>query len=259
MAGPCNWSLTIDADCCPSWATLPVAQQTRAITYATNIMWAATGRRYGLCENVIRPCGLDRVCGSCGSWNSYSGFLRPFTVDSLWRNCGCGGLCDCAPLCQIKLPSPVANVSQVVVDGIIIAASSWRVDDNQWLVRTDGLCWPECQDYDVDVPAVGTLQVSYDRGDPIPDAVLDAASTLACEFAKACAGLPCRLPNRMTTLTRQGVTVSFVDIDRLLARGLTGIVEVDQIITAFNPYALKARPFVYSYDTAVRARTVTQA
>lgn len=257
-SGPCNWSLDIDETCCPSWATLPVAQQTRAITYATKIMWAATGRRYGLCENVIRPCGLDRRCGSCGSWNWYGGWMRPYILDGLWRNCGCECACDCKPRCQIKLPSPVAQVTEVLVDGIIVADTLWRVDDNQWLVRTDGNCWPECQNYNVDVPAVGTIQVTYDRGDPIPQDVLDAAATLACEFAKACAGLPCRLPNRMTSLTRQGVSVSFVDIDRLLARGLTGIVEVDQVIIANNPFGQKSRPFFYSYDTAVRARTVTQ-
>lgn len=256
--GPCNWTLTFDAECCPQWSTLTTAQQDRAIAYATKVMWAATGRRYGLCSNTIRPCGLDRMCGSCGAWNWYGGWMRPYILDGLWRNCGCECACDCKPRCQIKLPSPVAQVTQVMVDGVIISDTAWRVDDNQWLVRTDGNCWPECQDYNVDVPAVGTLQVIYDRGNPVPQDVLDAAATLACEFGKACANLPCRLPNRMTNLTRQGVSVSFVDIDRLLARGLTGIVEVDQIIIANNPYGQKARPFFYSRDTSPRVRTVTQ-
>lgn len=238
---------------------LDPAHQLRATNYATYIMWAATGRRYGLCDVTVRPCGLDRKCGSCGSWNWYGGWMRPYILDGLWRNCECGGGCDCKPRCQVKLPSPVANVTQVMVDGVIIATSAWRVDDNQWLVRTDGNCWPECQDYNVDVPATGTMQVTYQRGNPVPQAVLDAAATLACEFGKACAGEACRLPNRMTTLTRQGVSVSFADFDQLLNRGLTGIAEIDQVIVADNPYALKARPFFSSYDTDPRVRVVTQA
>lgn len=258
MAAPCDWDITVDETCCPDWATLDPAVQQRAITYATKIMWAATGRRYGLCPVVTRPCGNDRRCGECsGAWFPGVGWMRPYILDGLWRNCGCSCACDCKPRCQITLPGPVASVSEVLIDGIVLAASSYRVDDHQYLVRTDGDCWPRCQDYNVDVPADGTLQVSYLRGNPVPQDILDAAATLACEFAKSCAGLACRLPGRISNLTRQGVTVTFTDIDSLLRRGLTGLVEVDQVIVADNPYALRARPRVWSYDTSPRTRTVT--
>lgn len=260
MSGPCSpWPIEPSAECCPTWAALPDAQKERAINYATMVMWAATGRRYGPCENVVRPCGNDRKCATEGGYYFYNGWMRPYILDGTWRNCACNGGCDCRPDCQVKLAGPVASVTEVMVDGIVIAPSSWRVDDNQWLVRTDGECWPRCQDYNVDVPEEGTFQVTYLRGDPIPVSVLDAAATLACEFAKSCSGQACRLPSRMQALTRQGVSVSFMDVDMLLKRGLTGIVEIDQVIMADNPYARKERAWLYSYDTAPRARTVTQA
>lgn len=261
MAGPCVWSITVTEECCPGWTALPQAQKDRAIRLASYVMWAATGRRYGICTNVVRPCGNDRRCGECGSYNFFNGWMRPFILDGLWRNCLCGCPCDCKPHCQIKLAGWVDSVTEVLIDGVILAASAWRVDDNQWLVRTDGECWPTCQDYNVDVPAAGTLQVTYGRGEPIPLAVLDAAAVLACEFAKSCGDLAgsCRLPGRLQTLTRQGVTVSMIDIDRMLALGLTGITEIDMIITAVNPYAKKQRPFFYSFDTSPRQREVTQA
>lgn len=260
MAAPCDWDIEVDPDCCPGWEDLTAAQQARGITYATKIMWAATGRRYGLCEVIVRPCGNDRRCGECGSWTvGYGGWMRPYILDGLWRNCGCDCACDCKPRCQITLPGPVSSVTEVLIDGIVLATSNYRVDDNQYLVRTDGSCWPSCQDYNVDVPAAGTMQVKYLRGNPIPQDVLDAAATVACEFAKACAGVACRLPGRLSNITRQGVTVTFTDIDQLLRRGLTGIVEVDQIIVADNPYMLKARPFFSSFDTDARLRTVTSA
>lgn len=256
---PCAWNITVTDDCCPDWSTLPTAQQERALRLATQVMWAATGRRYGVCSTVVRPCGTDRKCGSCGGLYFHGGWMRPYILDGVWRNCGCGCPCDCKPHCQIKLPGPVDNVSEVLIDGVILSDSSWRVDDFQWLVRTDGECWPQCQDYDVDVPAAGTLQVTYGRGEPVPLAVLDAAAILACEFAKACAGNDgCRLPGRLQTLTRQGVTVSMVDIDRMLVNSLTGLPEVDMIIMSDNPYGHKKRPFFSSYDTDPRVRVVTQ-
>lgn len=260
MAGPCNWDVTVSDDCCPSWSTLDPDVQVRSIRLATKVIWAATGRRYGICDAVIRPCGNDRRCGSCGSFDFFGGWMRPLLLDGLWRNCLCGCPCDCAPHCQIRLPGWVENVTQVMVDGVIIAPSSWRVDNHTWLVRTDGDCWPNCQDYNVDSPADGTMTVSYGVGQPVPDDILDITAVLACEFAKACAAdKGCRLPGRLQTLTRQGVTVSNVDIDTVLKFGLTGITEIDMVIMADNPYGLKQKNFLYSYDTAPRYRVTTQA
>jgi len=257
---PCLWTIEVDETCCPVWATLTPDAQTRALTLATQIMWAATGRRYGVCTNVVRPCGTDRRCGTCGSWDWAAGWMRPFILDGVWRNCLCECPCDCRPRCQIKLPGPVNNVIEVLQDGVVVPDSSWRVDDFQWLVRTDGQCWPECQDYNVDVPAVGTLQVTYGRGEPVPAAVLEAAASLACEFGKACAASKdCRLPGRMQTLTRQGVTVSNYDIATVLKYGLTGLADVDMVIMADNPFGHRSRPFFSSFDTDPRIRVVTQA
>lgn len=258
---PCAWDVAVDEACCPGFSLLPIAQQERAIRLAQKVIWASTGRRYGICQVVIRPCGNDRRCGECGSWDFVGGWMRPFILDGLWRNCGCGCPCDCKPLCQITLPAPVEEVTEVLIDGVVLAASAWRVDNRQWLVRTDGLCWPQCQDYNVDVPETGTLQVTYGRGEPVPQDILDITAILACEFAKSCGDLAgtCRLPGRLQTLSRQGVTVSMVDIEKSLKFGLTGLPDVDQVIMADNPFGHKQRPFFYSYDTAPRFRVVTQA
>lgn len=260
MAGPCDWNVVVSDDCCPSWSTLDPDVQARSIRLATKVIWAATGRRYGVCDAVIRPCGTDRRCGECGSWDFFGGWMRPLLLDGLWRNCLCGCECTCAPHCQITLPGWVDTVTQVMVNGVIIAPSSWRVDNHTWLVRTDGDCWPRCQDYNVDSPADGTMVVSYGVGQPVPEDILDITAMLACEFAKACAAdKGCRLPGRLQTLTRQGITVSNVDIDTVLKYGLTGITEIDMVIMADNPYGLKQKNFLYSYDTAPRFRVTTQA
>jgi hypothetical protein len=151
----------------------------------------------------------------------------------------------------VYLPGPVTSIVSVIQNGLLIDPSEYRVDNRQWLVRTTGE-WPMCQDYNVDA-GLGlfndnTLVVSYTRGEPVPQALLDAAATLACEYAKACIGGPCRLPARVSTVARQGVQLTFTNIDQLLDRGFTGLPEVDAVIRAYNPYGL-ARPMrVWSPD-----------
>jgi hypothetical protein len=148
---------------------------------------------------------------------------------------------------------PATGVS---VDGEIIPVDAWRVDDGQWLVRTDGDCWPDCQDYDVDTGA-GVFTVTYQRGIAVPSVVSRAAGELACEWAKACAGAACRLPGRVSSIARQGVNLTMVDVATLLERGLTGIATVDQVIRSINPYGLTSRMKIASPDLPViRATTI---
>ena len=258
VTAPCNF--TVDTSCCDDWDTYDPELQTNAAEYGALVMWAATGRQYGLCTKTVRPCG--RTCGP----NPYGGYFwsegtwLPYTVGGLWFNCTCGcngslGCCSCVPRCQVWLPGPVAAVSGVSVDGDMVPVDSWRVDNGRWLVRTDGDCWPECQDYNVD-SGEGTFFVTYQVGIPVPSVVAQAAGELACEWAKSCQGQPCRLPQRVQSVTRQGVSVSMVPIDVLLSHGFTGIETVDQVIRSLNPSGLTGRMRISSPDLPV-TRMVT--
>jgi hypothetical protein len=130
------------------------------------------------------------------------------------------------------------------------------VDDAQWLVRTDGDCWPECADYNVD-SGEGFFSVTYFKGLAVPSVIARAAGELACEWAKSCMGQPCRLPQRVQSIVRQGVTISMVDVDTLLAKGLTGVDTVDQVIAMNNPYGLRSKMKISSPDLPVN-RITTQ-
>jgi hypothetical protein len=259
---PCNWSVT--GECCDEiWDAASVELQQAAAEYGAFVMWAATGRQFGACQRTVRPCG--RQCSSCGQgWYWADGFFIPYILNGEWRNCWCGnngaGCCTCEPECQVYLPGPVASipVTGVSVDGITIDSSAYRVDNGMWLVRIDGDCWPDCQDYSVNADETNTMQVVYYKGLAVPSIVERAAGILACEWIKSCQGLPCRLPQRVQSIVRQGVTISMVDVDTVLGKGWTGIGEVDQIIAMFNPYGLKSRMKIASPDEPV-LRTVTQA
>jgi hypothetical protein len=257
---PCGWE--VDTSCCPTWADYSDELQQSASEYGALVLWAATGRRFGLCERTIRPCG--RTAGmtqqSYGSWWS-EGTWMPYILNGAWRNCACGsgfGCCSCEPSCQVWLPGPVYSIpaTGITVGAEIVPVDSWRIDDGQWVVRTDGDCWPQCQDYNTD-SGDRFFEITYFQGLPVPSVLLTAAGELACEWAKNCTGAPCRLPQRVTSISRQGVSVSLVDVDRLLANGLTGVTTVDQIIRTYNPYGIPSRMKIASLDWPPASRTVT--
>lgn len=265
--GPCSWNIQFNP-CCECWDGLDPGSQQRALNYATTVLWAATGKQFGTCPQTVRPCG--RYCGTnnMGLWwnDGLFGPYLPYILNGQWRNCWCGcgdgaGCCSCEPSQQVYLPGPVTGVTSVIQDGFLVDPSAYRVDDAKWLVRTDGGAWPECQNFNVDA-GLGlfndnTLVVTYSRGEAPPAALLDAAATLACEFAKACANQACRLPGRLSTVARQGVQLTFQNIDFLIENQFTGIPEVDQIIRAYNPYGL-ARPMrIYSPDLPITRQVTT--
>jgi hypothetical protein len=165
--------------------------------------------------------------------------------------CGQDG-CSCGPLSEIILPGQVAEVWQVRIDGVALPVTSYRVDNGNRLVRTDGRSWPSCQYMDRDVTstdvsvAQGTMGIWYVPGIKPSAAGLWAAGVLTCEFAKACSGGKCRLPTAVTSIARQGVTMEFST--GMFPDGMTGIREVDAYLTSINPYALRTPPKVWSPD-----------
>jgi hypothetical protein len=101
-----------------------------------------------------------------------------------------------------------------------------------------------------------TFFVTYQQGLPVPSLLLRAAGELACEWARNCVGAACRLPQRVTSIARQGVTISLADVNQLLENNLTGLQTVDQIIHMFNPYRLASAMRIASPDLPV-VRTTT--
>lgn len=252
--GPCDWP--IDTTCIPGWADYSNEQRSRAISWATFILDALTGRQFAQCPITVRPCGP-----ACGLFQGYQTFpvtapapgypgtwMAPFVANGIWRNCVCNGGCDCAPACRIDLGMPVASVTQVKVNGSVLATSAYELV-GQWLARTDGgECWPSCQDPSVPDTEEGTFSVTFRPGRMLPIAGQIAAGMLAGEFIKACAGAACGLPAQIASLTRQGVDVEFVDPATVFSDGRTGIRDVDTFIHAVNPGGLTRRARVMSPD-----------
>jgi hypothetical protein len=263
---PCEW--TINTGCCPEWDTYSPQLQADATAWATSILWALTGRRFGLCEVTVRPCGGGCHDGGYMTWpvtfDGSTGAIGPswipfIDVGGVWRNCACPGACSCKARCEVWLPGPVDSVTEVVLDGVIVPAEAYRVDNRSLLVRQDGECWPQCQNFDLSGIAPdteNTFLVTYSRGTPVPEAGQIAAGMLACDFARSCT-TGCKLPGNLSTLSRQGVEVSMIDPTEELNAGLTGVSLVDQWIRSVNPHRRTRRPRVYSTDISAPRMTTS--
>jgi hypothetical protein len=84
-----------------------------------------------------------------------------------------------------------------------------------------------------------------------------AARTLAMEFAKLWAGDDdCQLPQRITSVSRQGVSFTILDNQEFIEELRTGLYAVDLFLKTTNPDNARRKSKVFSPD-APRARRYT--
>lgn len=256
--GPCSWTIPNPLCCTEAWAAAPADVQSAARDYAALILWAATGRQFGLCEITVRPCGMKRCSDGSGEFWGFSwagGTWAPYIFNGQWFNCACGIGCCCDPRCQVRLMGPATEIVEVLIGGIAVDPATYHVDDDHWLVRSGGECWPQCADMD-NLVGDNTFEVTYLRGTPVPQALLRAAAMLACEWAKGCLNDDtCRLSNRVTSIIRQGITIDMVDPESLLESGLTGLWEVDTVIRSLNPHRTVERLRIYAPEMNIPRQT----
>ena len=255
MAPPCDWDVDPTAlGVCSTWAERTELVRTAALDLATLYLWGATGRRFGVCPVSVRSSqgrGVEVLYQDFAVMPGAQGLGvpgGPFLFAGRWFNAGCATACCGSSACAVVLRGPVASVDEVLVGEEIIPPSAYRVDitGGAWLlVRTDGECWPVCQNFTADEGEEGAFVVTYGFGTAPPRSLLVAAAQLACEFASGLTGGPCKLPSKMTQLTRQGVTV---ELEAPEAGEKTGIREVDMIVAALNPTGRLAPPVLYSPD-----------
>lgn len=238
-----------------------------AVAAATDILWALSGQRFGTCSVKLRPC--RRSCRDTvfpDGWTPWPGAIAPPLYSGgggtggYWMNAGCAGCgdsCSCTTLPEVVLPAPVNSVTEVRVDGVVLTGSAYRVDNNRLLVRTDSGSWPYCQNLLKDDTQVGTWSVTALYGEDVPDSAQWAVGEFACEYIKASRGEDCRLPRTITSLARQGVTISMPVITDLLKKGKTGLYLTDFFLAATNPSGLRRHSKVYSIDDTLSRRAGT--
>lgn len=239
MSAPCvdvctPWAT--EADLCPPCDGYDFDAQLLddMLAFASDVLYRLSGRRFaGSCQDTVRPV----LCG-CRSTS-----------------------CSCENLSQISLGQyPITEVTEVKVDGeTLVADVDYRVDNFRWLVRLpdeDGSRnhWPSRQRLDLASSEEDTFEVTFTYGVPPPTAGRLAAAELACHLALACVGSDdCRLPKRVRSVSRQGVTIDTVDPQTFLEKGRIGLTLCDIFLTA---YPKRGRISMYSPDVVPSVRRV---
>lgn len=243
----------------------PADAETTAADRAEHLAWSLA---LGLTANRLSPAPVTvrPVCQICAShtWITAPVGMFPYSGDNWWFTLPADAMvvyglfggdygdpgCGSDGHRSIKLERPVGAIDQVSVDGTPVDASAYRIDDGNILVRTDGGTWPTGQDFNAPSGSTGVFEVSYYRGYKPDDLDFWAIGTLAAEFYDSMTGKKNRLPERVTAVTRQGV--SFQMPATLFEDGRTGIREVDAVLHRYNPHKLAAPTVVTSPDRVRR-------
>ena len=266
MLGLCAPWLDEVTICEPPGATAD--QIARATEVASELMFAASGRKFtGLCTDTVRPCPP----GAGSQWLAYPDALalpaRPLPGPG-WYNglsCGCAGDwigCGCQGHPAVALPhTPVVAVTEIMVDGAALpdpVSDHVVIIDSKWLLRRDSQPWPCCQNLAEPATEPGTWSITYTYGTAVPAAGVLAAEVLACELLLGWTSDPgCRLPKRLTNITREGITATFLDSFQFLNDGRFGIYEIDTFLAAVNPDGLqRSARIIDPYKRASRPRRV---
>lgn len=266
---PCNWPIAYPAAgpdevacaTCGPLEDLTSADRERVEEMAVNLLWNWSGRRFGTCSVTVRPCRaecLGRPSTFYGPYGATPGGYRGGWLPVLWQGewfnlrCGsCASGCSCSPgeAKALRLVGPVAEVTEIWINGEILDPAAYVLRDDV-LYRTDGWEWPACNNEfeDPQAPDSGAWSITYERGYAVPAGGQIAAYVLACELAKGlCGDNTCQLPKRVSSVTRQGISIAVLDAFEGLEDGRTGIWEIDAWLVSVTKKRSGA-PQVFSPD-----------
>lgn len=205
---------------------------------ASQILFILSGRRYGVRTTTDRPVA--------GMHDHGWGDLMRMPTDSpdwfWWWHSNFG-----APS-ELVLKSPVQSISQVKIDGAVVDPSTYQLYDNRTLIRRD-MRWPIYQRVDLPDTEVGTFSVAYQWGQPVPEGGKLAAQVFALELARYINKDGSALPDRVVTVSRQGVTQTMLDPSQFTELRRTGLYFVDTWLAAVNPSRAGRRARIASPET----------
>ena len=134
-------------------------------------------------------------------------------------------------------------------NGEIIDPTTYYLADHSVLYGTPNASW-----------TAANVEVTYTYGSPPPQAGRAAARLLATELVKLYENDDtCALPQRVTSIVRQGVTYTVLDNQDFIDELKTGIYAVDLFLRVANPDKARARSRVFSPDVPRARRIIGKA
>lgn len=237
MTWPITWPESANID------DVDPAIKTLCELYAGACLTALTLHRVGGAEVTIMPVARQRISGHY-VWYSpvpdeyplgmfYPGTVYPSAQDLITA-------LTVDKVEALELPGPIGLVSEVKIDGDVLAPAAYRIENGRYLVRLDGAPWP--------TDSGDNFTVTYVNSHPVGALGAHAGGIMAAEWLKLLTNAKggCRLPRSVTSVSRQGITMEITS--GMFPDGVTGLPEVDAFLMLWNPFGLKVAPRVYSPD-----------
>ena len=209
---------------------------------ASYVLWAFSGRKYHGTRTVTEryecPCRSSMeiqpyLDGSGNIYNRVGGLNEQSAYSNI--GCGCAGTIGGQHMRLRLRGTPVRSVEQVKRGDTVLDPSTYKVV-NSSLLQLQG------------AGDVCGLEVTYTYGVTVPVAGRRAARKLASELVRGWSGEDCDLPDRVTNVSRQGISFTVIDPQDFLDDGRTGIYEVDLFLRAVNPDKARKPARVFSPD-----------
>ena len=212
---------------------------------ASGLLWAMSGRKYsGVTTVTERYVCQNRVFRLGASVNTYQALLLDGAVFNIpsdeFDNFNDRVVDGLSPESRIRLRGrPVTKVHSIRRrDGLVLDPSSYYLVDHSTIQAATGVPWTPCN-----------LEITYSYGTYPPTMGKMAARTLAIEFAKLWSGDDdCALPQRVTSISRQGVSYTLLDSQDFIEEMRTGIYVVDLFLKSVNPDKARTKARVFSVD-----------
>lgn len=232
ISAPCTWEADYSACANPSgWADLTPAERGTFEEMASTLLWQWTGQSFGTCPVTIDPvltrCPLGWTTYGAGYPHDWTRGLSDYGYPTI-EPCCCPVCIDAPRLSTVLLPGPIASVEKVTIEGDVLDSDRYGITGSRTLARSDDQEWPGGLDH-------APWTIDYHRGVDVPVGGRIAAGILAIELWKAsCQDKTCALPQRVQSITRQGVSMAILDNFDDVEQGRTGIWLVDSWVASIR-------------------------
>jgi hypothetical protein len=227
-----------------------------AIKTASHLLWSMSGRKFSgttrVTERYVSAYDPYLRTGASSMTHSpqlINGQVENIASGGFGRNSSRDFLGDGTnSMSRVRLRGrkviEIHNLRDYV--GNIIDPSTYYLADHSTIYGSPNATW-----------SAANVEVTYTYGSPPPASGRAAARLLATELVKLYEDDDtCALPQRVTSVVRQGVTYTVLDNQDFVDELRTGIYAVDLFLKAVNPDKARARSRVFTPDTP-RARRIT--
>jgi hypothetical protein len=227
-----TWASLDDLE--PELVSRGALKASEALQYASFVLWSLSGRLYTPIRTTIEAYDTRSTLSSGAQ--VYPAMLngKMYNISSCSK-CQCQG---CGVFHRTRLRGyPVRSIVDVWINGCRLPRDDYVLLDKSVL----GLMNPESC-------GATCIVVEYQFGTGVPAGGKNAVARLAEELLRSSQGTECALPERVTSISRQGMSWTLLDPQDFLDDGRTGIYEIDLLLRALNPTRALARPRVFSPD-----------